>query len=207
MCVFFFPRASAVSSAIHSRHWFSLSANDPAKASRARLARSRSFAPLSSRISATCLLYREGVAATSCSSFMIRSIVDSSGMSSSASESEDALMSSESSESESSSSSPSEATARAGASSIGASSAGSAPRARFGGMPAGARSGARASGVAGARDLERRCTIFHRSGSPWGVFPECSVHQKKPKTRVETPSAATTLDALGYTRDDAHVVY
>ena len=33
------------------------------------------------------------------------------------------------------------------------------------------------------------------------------VYQKKPKTRVETPSAATTLDALGYTRDDAHVVY
>jgi hypothetical protein len=76
-------------------------------------------------------------------------------------------------------------------------------------MPAGARSGARASGVAGARDLERRCTIFHRSGSPWGVFPGMLgyVYQKMPKTRVETPSAATTLDGLGYTRDDAHVVY
>ena len=66
---------------------------------------------------------------------MMRSIVDSSGMSSSASESEDDA-SSESSESESSSSSPSAATARAAASSIGSSSAGSAPRARFGGMPA-----------------------------------------------------------------------
>ena len=81
------PLVWRTSSAIHSRHCVSLSGNLDDIASRASRRRSRRFASRSSRTSLACEAYRVGSFSSACSVRMIWSIRDSSGMSTSASES------------------------------------------------------------------------------------------------------------------------